>query len=479
MTALASRLNRSPRELVGPAVLLVAAAAVGLIAGINPGLGVVIAAAFVFALIVIWDLTLGVCLFLLVTFLDVVSRNQNLSVTKAAGAVLAVSWLATVATRRGSVRTLTSLVPWLTAALIAFLSWSALSMLWSESPGAAARSTFRFGLDALLIPIAFWAVRRPKHIVWVFGVFVVGALLSVLWGLTHGRVAGGAAALQVGRLTGANVEANVLAALLVVCTVFASALALVFRRAPLARLLAIMAAIAAMASFFSTFSRGGMVALGVVILAGCFYAGRSRPAFVTLVIGVVFVGSFFLQDTTSSAVKRLTSTNTNGRADLWKVGLRMVRANPIAGVGSGNYTVAEPHYFVNSPGQIKSGAFIIDTPYPAHNIYLHVLAEMGVIGLALFLSIIVLSIRAAVKAVKVFHRRGERSLEIMGRALVVALIGILAADFFVSDQYSKQLWLLLALGPALLALAQEPTASQDYARPALAPYAPFESALRP
>jgi hypothetical protein len=32
-------------------------------------------------------------------------------------------------------------------------------------------------------------------------------------------------------------------------------------------------------------------------------------------------------------------------------------------------------------------------------------------------------------------------------------VGILAADFFASEQFSKQLWLLLGLGPALLAMA--------------------------
>ena len=35
-------------------------------------------------------------------------------------------------------------------------------------------------------------------------------------------------------------------------------------------------------------------------------------------------------------------------------------------------------------------------------------------------------------------------MEIVARAMVVALVGILAADFFVSEQYGKQLWLLLA-----------------------------------
>jgi O-antigen ligase len=470
VTAAISRLSRSPRDALAPAGFLFVALVVGVVTGGSPMLGVALAAALVFALIVMWDLTLGVCLFLLVTFLDVVSRNQNLSLTKGAGAVLAGSWLATMATRRGSRRDLTSHVPWLTGALVAFLAWSGMSAFWAESPSAASTSTFRFALDAMIIPIVFWAVRERKHVVWLFGVFVVGALLSVLWGLTEGKVAGGAAAAQVGRLSGANVEANVLATLLIVCTIFACALALVLRRAPIARGLALAAAIAAMAAFFGTFSRGGMIALAVVLLAGCVYAGKARPAFMALVIGVVLVGSVFLQDTTSGAVARLTSTSTSGRADVWKVGLRMVRANPIIGVGSGNYAVAEPHYFLIAPGAIQRGDLIIDTPFPAHNIYLQVLAEMGVIGLGLFLSVIVLSIRAAVTAVTLFAARGERSLEILGRAIVVALAGILAADFFVSDQHSKQLWLLLALGPALLAIARRsPLARGDAPRTLMPP----------
>ena len=32
-------------------------------------------------------------------------------------------------------------------------------------------------------------------------------------------------------------------------------------------------------------------------------------------------------------------------------------------------------------------------------------------------------------------------------------VGILAAGFFFSGQYSKELWLLLGLGPALLAMS--------------------------
>jgi hypothetical protein len=41
----------------------------------------------------------------------------------------------------------------------------------------------------------------------------------------------------------------------------------------------------------------------------------------------------------------------------------------------------------------------------------------------------------------------------MSRALLLAIFGFLVADVFLSGEYSKQLWLLLALPPPLLALA--------------------------
>jgi O-antigen ligase len=141
----------------------------------------------------------------------------------------------------------------------------------------------------------------------------------------------------------------------------------------------------------------------------------------------------------------------------------MVQANPVVGVGSGNYTIAESDYLL-FPGAIQRGDFIVDKPLVAHNIYLHVLAEMGVIGLALFLSLLALCIASAVRAVAIFRDRGEHALEMLGRALVVALAAILAADFFVSEQYSKQLWLLLAMGPALLAIARRGAGTPTGAR---------------
>ncbi len=56
-------------------------------------------------------------------------------------------------------------------------------------------------------------------------------------------------------------------------------------------------------------------------------------------------------------------------------------------------------------------------------------------------------------------------MEALARAVLLGLIGMLVADFFISQMYSKLLWVLLALGPAMLAIARR---ESDDGLPALA-----------
>ena len=70
-------------------------------------------------------------------------------------------------------------------------------------------------------------------------------------------------------------------------------------------------------------------------------------------------------------------------------------------------------------------------------------------------------------------------MEIVARAMVVALVGILAADFFITEQYGKQLWLLLGLGPALLGVARRTyPAAEQVAKSASAAQAARRAAAR-
>jgi len=64
------------------------------------------------------------------------------------------------------------------------------------------------------------------------------------------------------------------------------------------------------------------------------------------------------------------------------------------------------------------------------------------------------AVRCLVRAARAFAGQGDVRMELLARGTLIALVGLLAAYVFISEEYSKQLWLLLGLAPALLALAR-------------------------
>jgi putative inorganic carbon (HCO3(-)) transporter len=165
---------------------------------------------------------------------------------------------------------------------------------------------------------------------------------------------------------------------------------------------------------------------------------------------VLYFGVF----ASSEARDRVLETQGGtGRTDIWTVGWRMVEAEPVHGVGAGNFPTSSIHYLLE-PGSILRDDFIVDTPKVAHNTYLGVLAELGVIGLGLFLAIVGFALVCAGKAVGVAARTGDRQVEVLARAMIVVVVGVLAADFFGSREYSKQFWLVLSLCPVLLEVSR-------------------------
>jgi O-antigen ligase len=103
---------------------------------------------------------------------------------------------------------------------------------------------------------------------------------------------------------------------------------------------------------------------------------------------------------------------------------------------------------------------IIATPDVTHNTFLQIQTELGIVGLMAFLGIVATSLVSMVRAARTFARRNDWRLEILCRGTFVALVGLLAADFFISEMYSKLLWLLLALGPVLLGVAMRSPAER-------------------
>jgi O-antigen ligase len=240
----------------------------------------------------------------------------------------------------------------------------------------------------------------------------------------------------------------------VAAIVLSVGVASVVKRSPWLALAALAGAVLAFIGLVGTLSRGGLVAFACALIAGVVFGGRwRRSAAILLVVGVASVVGYYAVLASGSAVNRVTSSDSSGRNDLWTVGVRMFEANPVIGVGAGNFPISSVHY-LQRPGLVTAANYIVNTPLVAHNIYLEQLATLGVPGLLLMLGIFVSGIAAALKAARIFERIGDRDLELLARCVLMALIAFLAANFFISDLISKQLWLVFALCPAMLGLAQ-------------------------
>jgi O-antigen ligase len=443
------------RDDTAPAAIAVSvgvlAVGVGVLAGISPQLAIAAALGLGFAALVVANITVGLCLFTVVSFLDVLSNiGGSVGLTKVIGLLLVMSWLATVSTRQGGGNDFVGAHPTMTYLLAMFVAWSTVSFVWAESPGTALSVSFRYFQDLLLFLIVFTAVRERRHAVWLVAAFVGGATIAAVVALIYRPDPG---QYDVARATGTIGDPNELAAVLVAGLLLAGALVVILKRSPALRVAATTAMLLCAAGLFVTFSRGGLIALGFAMVAGVFIAGRWRKVALgaLVLVSLTAITYFAVLAPQASRDRVLKADGGTGRTDIWKVGSRMVSDHPVRGVGSGNFKISSIHY-VLKPGSIKYDYFI-DHPKVAHNMYLHILAELGVVGLLLFVSIIAFALLSALHAARRFAEAGDEDMDLLTRAAMLAVLGMLAADFFLSGQLSKQLWLLLGLGPAMLALS--------------------------
>lgn len=434
------------------AAVLIACAILGLVVGISPKYAIegVLGIGFVF--LVFADLAAGVAVFAALSFLsDITSGSSALSFDKVLGILLIASWLARRSTSASTdARTIIGNHPRLFAAIVAFLAWSALSAVWAVSSGTAFSYVFVDVLDLLLIPVVYGAVNSRRDAYVIVAGFLVGAIVTALYGFAHPL---SASAAQSGRFSSAAGDANQTAADLAAALMMAAGLGLVAARSARLRLLVLAAVPLSFIGIIASLSRSGLLALGAALLAGAVFGGRWRGlACRLLVLGAVIVVGYFVFIASAGRASRVTSSNSTGRSTIWTVAWRMFEANPVLGSGTGNFQTAA-HLYLIRPGATPAGSLIITTPEPTHNVYLQMLAELGIPGLIVLLSVFIGGIAVALRAAHIFERLGDRELELAARCIILALMAYLASDFFLPDLQLKQFWLVFAIGLAMFKLA--------------------------
>jgi O-antigen ligase len=208
-----------------------------------------------------------------------------------------------------------------------------------------------------------------------------------------------------------------------------------------------------MAGVAASESRGGIIALVVTLFVAVVVFRRRRAYVVLLLLITLGVGGSWFASS-PAAWQRVTTFNDqgSGRSDIWRVALRVGEAHPVTGAGLANFSVVSKDY-VRRPGSLKSLALVVDRPHVAHNLYLETWSDTGFVGLALLMLFMGGCLLAAWRAGMRFERAGNPDLEALSRAVFVGGVAFMIAAIFISAGEDKRLWILLALGPALQAVA--------------------------
>jgi O-antigen ligase len=436
------------------ASLLTLAAGLGVLSAVQPLIAVAVAIAGVGAYFILNDLAMGFAILMFLSFLAVLPTSGSLSPAKGAGLLLALAWLARFSTSRGTVRDFFSDHPLLSWAVIGLLGWASLTIVWAPSTSPALTDLSQYFLTLVLIPIAYSAAGQVRDIKLILGAIVLGALLAAAVGIVQPP---DAAVVENARATGTIGDPNEFAADLLVGLTLGAGF-LVSRGARTSfRMLGLAAIPLCAMGIFLSVSRGGLIALVITFFVAAFAAGRWRLAVIPMLAALVLGGVvYYTQFAPLPARERVLTTNGGtGRSELWHVGLRIIRAHPVGGVGAGQYVKVSPQY-VLEPGLVRHSELIFTTePKPAHNTYVQVAAELGIPGLILFLSVILGCMRCALRAARIAAARDNVALEALARALFLSIVGMLTALFFISQMHSKILWGLLALCPALLSVVRQ------------------------
>ena len=167
------------------------------------------------------------------------------------------------------------------------------------------------------------------------------------------------------------------------------------------------------ATLFSLFVMGTL-AFGTRQLSWVASSRKRQGGAVGLVAALVLAGFVFLPpDKLILRFAQLVSTDVTGggRAQLWAETIPLIRAYPVFGCGLGGYETAFSRFKV-------SGVLVTDDF--AHNDYLQLLAELGLVGFTIGATLAFSVVRMAV-------RRAVRSADPGARYFAVACAGALAA----------------------------------------------------
>lgn len=195
----------------------------------------------------------------------------------------------------------------------------------------------------------------------------------------------------------------------------------------------------ALITIIKTGSRGGVLGLAGMVL---YMVMQSKSKIKTLIITALAMLAIFTfspeesKERFATMIKPQTEYDQNygDRKQIWKRGVQIVLGSPLLGAGLGNYGIADGN--VKEIGQWKT----------AHNSYLQIAVELGVIGFILFVMLTVgtfFKIRNARLALD--DMQSPSPLAWIVKGIELFMVSFIITAFFLSQAYNPQLYFIIAM----------------------------------
>lgn len=285
------------------------------------------------------------------------------------------------------------------------------------------------------------AIRSPARMRAFMAVFSLGAAVLAVHGIDQAQTGVGWTGMGLSQGTriqyvGIFSDPNDLGMLFVTCLPMAMYLGLRKQSAVVLRLFWLAIAGVLVFATYLTNSRGALVALVALL---CVYLWRTRGIFAAGALGAAAAAGAVVLPSRLQQLS-VSEASAAGRVDTWYEGMHMFFSRPIFGIGADSYS---DMYHLT-----------------AHNSYVLVLAETGIIGFTVWLAFVGYCFRMVLV---VLGQRGrvpgalpdatpDPRVEAQWHddraatfALLLALFGFFVAAFFLSRSYVVTLYLLAAL----------------------------------
>jgi len=351
-----------------------------------------------------------------------------------------------------------------------------LSLIYASDPLRAQTGLANFLKDAVIAVMVVLLIQSKdcfRLAIWGFlsvGIllgsiavyqYLTGSFNNPYWGLAESQVMNIVNRVEGYRIMGTFLDPNFFAQIMVVIIPLALN-RLLYEEKLFHKFLAIWSLAASFLTVIFTFSRGGFLAL--ILVLGFIVLWR-KPPLVAVLSGLLILLLLipFLPPSYFERIQTILDylpfrgsdirgeVSFRGRLSEYEVGWQMFTENPILGIGYENF----PAYYLDY--STKLGLDPRRTERSAHSLYLEILAEQGLVGMFFFGLILYSVFKSLTKCRKIFLKIEMQGYADIALAFQIGFIGYLSAAVFIHGAFPRNLWLLIGmgLGAAQMAVNEE------------------------